>query len=240
MTTDSVGACGIVAEGASREAVNERDRSVPDEDKASWSPAGNCRLALMPVLENPGLVSKGIVSEGAVSDGVFSILVPGRTSRRVVEDDAERVTRAGAHAAHPVTHHGAEVAARAARGSVARREDDDLALLGRHGFAARLGARPLLDQQELAAGVVDARAGEEAGELQGEDDVAVEVLVEAVVAPRLVVEQERGRLGLAPAAAAGQGGGGVWAEPHTQSDSSIARQSSAVSLALMSVATLMG
>src|SRR2546425_7953499 len=48
---------------------------------------------------------------------------------------------------------------------------------------------PLLDQQELAAGVVDARAGEEAGELQGENDVAVEVLVEAVVAPRLVVEQ---------------------------------------------------
>src|SRR5439155_9782546 len=65
-------------------------------------------------------------------------------------------------------------------------------------------ARPLLDQQELAAGVVDARAGEEAGELEGEDDFAVEVLVEAVVAPRLVVEQERGRLGLAPAAAAGQ------------------------------------
>src|SRR3989441_12929466 len=68
---------------------------------------------------------------------------------------------------------------------------------------------PLVDQQELAAGVVDARAGEEAGELQGEDDVAVEVLVEAVVAPRLVVEQERGRLGLAPAAAAGQERGEV-------------------------------
>ena len=35
MTTDSVGACGTFAEGASREAVNERDPSVPDEDKAS-------------------------------------------------------------------------------------------------------------------------------------------------------------------------------------------------------------
>src|SRR2546429_7075254 len=100
MTTDSVGACGTFAEGASREAVNERDPSVPDEDKASWSPAGNCRLALMPVWK--------------------------------IRDSSREVL-------------------------------------------------------ELAAGVVDARAGEEAGELQGEDDVAVEVLVEAVVAPRLVV-----------------------------------------------------
>src|SRR5207253_4653901 len=89
-------------------------------------------------------------------------------------------------------------------GPVARREDDDLALLGRHDLAARLGARPLLDQQELAAGVVDGRAGEKAGELQGEDDVAVEVLVEAVVSTRLVVEEERRRLGLAAAAAEGE------------------------------------
>jgi len=44
----------------------------------------------------------------------------------------------------------------------------DLALLGRDRLAARLGARPLLDEQEVAAGVVRAAPREEAGELERE------------------------------------------------------------------------
>src|SRR5438445_3461545 len=135
MTTDSVGACGTFAEGASREAVNERDHSVPDEDKASWSPAGNCRLALMPA-GNEGFVSRGIVSEGAASDGAFSSRLRRRTLRRVVEDvlvvaDAELVPR-HVHAAPEEAVVGVE---RDQPGALGGRED------GR-----RLGVAPLLER----------------------------------------------------------------------------------------------
>src|SRR5262245_64150616 len=105
----------------------------------------------------------------------------------VVEDDAQRVAGPRGDAAHAVAHGAAVGAPRALDRPVARREDDDLALLGRDRFTARLGPRPLLDQQEVAPGVVDAPATQEAGDLQGEDDVAVDVLVQAVVAPGLVV-----------------------------------------------------
>jgi hypothetical protein len=80
---------------------------------------------------------------------------------------------------------------------VARREDDDLALLGGDCLGSRLGPRPLLDQQEVAARVIDAPPAQEARELQGKDDVAVDVLVQAVVAAALVAQQERRGLGLA-------------------------------------------
>src|SRR5262249_57466212 len=77
------------------------------------------------------------------------------------------------------------------------REDDDLALLGGDRFAARLRPRPLLDQQEIPALVVDAAAAQEARELQREHHVAVEILVQAVVAPRLVLQQQCSRFRLA-------------------------------------------
>src|SRR2546421_8638153 len=88
-------------------------------------------------------------------------------------------------------------AARALYGTVPRREDHDLALRGRDRLAARLCARTLLDEEELAAVVVGAGPAQETRELEREDDVAVEVLVQAVVAAVLVVEEERCRLRLA-------------------------------------------
>jgi hypothetical protein len=96
-----------------------------------------------------------------------------------------------------VPHRRAVVAARTLDRTVARGEDHDLALLGGDRLALGLGARPLLDQEEVAALVVDPAPTEEAGELQREDDLAVEVLVQAVVATRLVVEQQGRRLRLA-------------------------------------------
>src|SRR6266581_886433 len=77
---------------------------------------------------------------------------PIRRSLRVVEDDPQAVARAGEEARDAVTHRGAVVSAHAAHGTLARGEDDDLALLERERLAARLLAGTLLHQAELAAG----------------------------------------------------------------------------------------
>src|SRR5713101_1664077 len=106
---------------------------------------------------------------------------------RVVEDDAEGVARARAHPAHAVAHGGPVVVARPGDRPVAGSEDHQLALLRVDHLTARLGARSLLHEQELAASVVDPAPTQEAGELEREGHLAVEILVEAVVAARLVV-----------------------------------------------------
>src|SRR5881296_1533760 len=121
---------------------------------------------------------------------------------RVVEDHAERVAQASGDAAHAVAHGHAVDAARSLDGPVAGREHDDLALLGGDRLAARLRARALLDEQELAALVVDSAAAEEARQLQREHDLAIDVLVQAIVTAGLVAQQQRGRLRLAALVAA--------------------------------------
>ena len=63
----------------------------------------------------------------------------------------------------------------------------------RHDLALRLRARPLLDEQELAAGEVFARRAQQHRQLQREDQLAVEVLVQAVVVAGLVFEEQRRR-----------------------------------------------
>src|SRR6266542_2039783 len=124
---------------------------------------------------------------------------------RVVEDDAERVARPPRDRAHAVTHGRAMPAPGAADGPVARGEDHQLPPLGVDRLAPRLRPGPLLDEQEITALVVDATAAQKRGDLQREGDVAVEVLVQAVVAAGLVVEQQRRRLRLSvPAAEAEQ------------------------------------
>src|SRR5215831_441209 len=115
----------------------------------------------------------------------------------VVEDDAQRVARPRDDAAHAVAHGAPIHAPGALAGSVARREDDDLAPLGGDRLAPRLGPRPLLDQQEVAARVIDTPPAQEARELQGKDDIAVDILVQAVVAAALIAQQERRGPGLA-------------------------------------------
>jgi len=77
------------------------------------------------------------------------------SSLRVVEDDAKRVPRTGEHAAHPVADGRAIEAAGTLGRPVACGEDHEFALLGGDRLAARLGARPLLDEQQIAPGVVD-------------------------------------------------------------------------------------
>jgi hypothetical protein len=69
---------------------------------------------------------------------------------------------------------------------------------------AALGARPLLDQHELAALEIDPGPGEHGQHLEGEEDLAVEVLVQRVPVALAVAQDQRRRALLAGGAAAGQ------------------------------------
>src|SRR5712691_4179466 len=120
-----------------------------------------------------------------------------RTSLRVVKDYPKRIARSPRDRADAVAHGGAMPAAGAPHGAMTGGEDHQLALLGVDRLAARLCPRALLDEQEIAALVVLAATAQEDGDLERERDVAVEVLVQAVVAAGLVMQEERGGLGLA-------------------------------------------
>lgn len=58
--------------------------------------------------------------------------------------------------------------------------------------AAGLGARALLHQEKLPAGVVGARLGQVNDHLEREDQVAVKVTVQGVPIARAVAEEDRG------------------------------------------------
>src|SRR3954471_5381151 len=85
----------------------------------------------------------------------------------------------------------AVVALAALRRAVAGGEEQQLALVERDHVRARLLARALLDQNRLAAVEVLALAGEHGQRLERERDVAVEVLVQRVVAALAVAEDQR-------------------------------------------------
>src|SRR5471032_3359851 len=72
-------------------------------------------------------------------------------------------------------------------------EQDRIALAERHDLADRLLAGPLLDQQELAALEVALGLAQQHRRLQREDQLAVEIAVEAVVVLRAVAQQQRRR-----------------------------------------------
>ena len=117
-------------------------------------------------------------------------------SASVVKDDAQRLAVARPDPAHPVAQVDTIVAACASHGPMADRKDDAITLVERHHLDARLHARPLLRQHELATGEVSIRPREQECDLQWEDVLPVEILVEAVVVPFTVPEQERRRLRL--------------------------------------------
>src|SRR5262245_59175387 len=127
---------------------------------------------------------RGAGSSGAVktpSGAAKSSARVAKPSSSVVEDDAERVPVARAQPAHTVAHRDPIAPARAAYGPMAHGEDDTVALVERHDLGAGLHARPLLGQDEFAAGEVTARRREKHGGLQRKEVLAVDVLVQAVV-----------------------------------------------------------
>src|SRR5262245_29197441 len=119
----------------------------------------------------------------------------------VVEDDPERRAAAALDRRHAVTHRRAVVAARAEHGALPRREEQERALLQLDHVGPRLGPRALLEQDELATVEVLAGAVEHGDRLDREGQVAVQVLVERVVAARAVAQDQRRRPRLAGAVA---------------------------------------
>src|SRR4051794_28426760 len=69
-------------------------------------------------------------------------------------------------------------------------ENHPVALLQGHYFSPGLHARPLLREHELTAGKILPGLREQDGDLQWEDELTVEVLMEAVVVARCVLEQQ--------------------------------------------------
>jgi hypothetical protein len=86
-----------------------------------------------------------------------------------VEDEAEGLAVAGMEGADAVAHRDAVIAARTLGRAMVNREDDGFALAQGDDFTFRLGARPLLDQEELAAGEVVLRVAQQDRQLQRED-----------------------------------------------------------------------
>jgi len=81
-------------------------------------------------------------------------------------------------------------------GTVPVREDYSLARVERDRFAARLCPRPLLYQQQFSAFEVATALAEHARELERKRDVAVQILMQAVVAALFVTKDQRRRSGL--------------------------------------------
>src|SRR5262249_35991675 len=112
---------------------------------------------------------------------------------RVVKDDAERVSTPGQDTAYTMAQGHAIGAALALRRPMADGEDHDVTLGERHHLALGLRPRPLLDQEKLAARELASRCAQQYRHLQREDAFAIEILMQAVVATRLVLEDERRR-----------------------------------------------
>ena len=98
----------------------------------------------------------------------------------VVKDHSQRVAVTGAQATDPVAHVDAEAAARPPHRPMMHREDHALALRKRHDLGARLHARPLLRENEFASGEILARPRQQERDLQRKDEIAVEVLMQAI------------------------------------------------------------
>jgi hypothetical protein len=114
-----------------------------------------------------------------------------------VEDDPERVPPAGPHRADAVAQVDAIYSLRAANGPVMHGKGHRVAPPQGHHGGARLHARPLLGEDELAAGEVLVRLRQQDRDLQGEDVLAIEVLMQAVEIAGTVLQQERCRVRLA-------------------------------------------
>jgi MFS transporter, ACDE family, multidrug resistance protein len=114
----------------------------------------------------------------------------------VVEDQAEGAPVARAHRAHAVPDRARGPAARAAHRPVPGGEDQPVALLQGDAGAPGLRPRPLLDQEELATGVVRAVLVQADHDLQREHQVAEDVAVQRVPVPAPVAQQDLRALAL--------------------------------------------
>src|SRR5260221_8223452 len=90
-------------------------------------------------------------------------------------------------------------AASAASRAMMHGKDHAIPLAERHDLDARLHARSLFGQDELAAGEIAAWRRQEKSSLQRKDMLAIEILMKTIIVALAVAQQERGRLGLSRA-----------------------------------------
>src|ERR1700730_6918438 len=94
-------------------------------------------------------------------------------SSRIVENDPDGVSHAGADSAHAMAQVHSIAALRSLYRPVMDGECHGVALPQWHDLCAALHPRPLLREDELAAGKVDARLGKKDGNLDWEGEIAV-------------------------------------------------------------------
>ena len=119
--------------------------------------------------------------------------------------DSQRRALAGVHGRHAVAHRHAVGAAGARDRAVARREEQERALAQRHDVGAGLRARALLDEDELAPREVLPGRLSTVSACSGNTTLAVDVLVQRVVAARPVAQDQRRRAVLARRRGSGRG-----------------------------------
>src|ERR1700734_2651809 len=107
-----------------------------------------------------------------------------------MKDHAQREAFAAFDPAHAMAQIDAISPARSLHWPLAHCEDDAVALRERRDLRARLHARPLLGQHELATGEVAPGLGQEDRDLQRKEMLAVHVLVQAIVVAGAIAQQK--------------------------------------------------
>jgi DNA-binding transcriptional LysR family regulator len=126
-----------------------------------------------------------------------SIRLAGKiASGGIMKDDSQGVPAAGAHLADAVPQRHPVIAPGAAVRPLVDGEHHAVALGKRHDGRACLHARTLLGKHELAALERRLRLGQQCRDLQGEDMLAVEILVQAIIIARTILQQQRRRSAL--------------------------------------------
>src|SRR5260221_1689516 len=95
------------------------------------------------------------------------------------------------HATDPMTQIDAVVAARAFDRPIARRENDRLSAIGDNHLGLGLRARLLLDEHQFSAFPIAPLLAKQKYHLQWKADLAIEILMQTVEAPGLVVQHQR-------------------------------------------------
>src|SRR3954451_15067481 len=132
-----------------------------------------------------------------VRNGFKQVRAQGSTrSFGIVEDYTQRMAVAGTDPAYAMPEIDAIDSARALNRPDMHRKHHSIALAKRHYFGPRLHAWALLGQDEFTTREVAAGFGQQNRDLQGKNVLAVEILMQAVVVARLVLQQQRRRPGL--------------------------------------------
>src|SRR5713226_7580000 len=177
-----------------------------------WAPSCASLVAASSSCALPG------VDQRSISLTSLGIL-PSSPSFGVVKDDAQGIARASMHAADPMPQIHPIVPASAFHRTITSGENDRLALIRMDHFGSGLSPRLLFHQDKFSAVPIATVLAKHENHLQREAHLSINVLMEAVVTARLIMQQQRRGFCLPGPAADSQEGGvilGVSETRHTQ------------------------